>query len=59
MWDVNLLVSSYSWTFVNIYFWHYEIKSPISSKLWIFKVAALDETIIPSCFLFSIQNIEQ
>ena len=28
MWNVNLLKSSFLWKFVNIYIWHYEIKSP-------------------------------
>ena len=26
MWNVNLLMSSYLWTIVNIYIWQYEIK---------------------------------
>ena len=36
--NVNQLMSSYSSTFVNIYFWYYKIKNPSSSNLWIPKV---------------------
>ena len=48
MWNVNLLMSSYSWMFVNTYFWRYEINSPISSKLWILKYIA---KLFPSVYI--------